>query len=296
VSEPAEAQRVADSRVGIALSMVSPFDGEAMLSFLGKRAVTGVESFERGEDRITFGRTVRLAHGPACLTLVWAAGVLSVQLHPSDGADTDDALRRVRHLCDLDADPAAIDGWLARDERLRPLVARFPGLRVPGAVDPHELAFRTMIGQQISLAGAANCAAKIAARYGDPLAGPPGSGLHRLFPTAAALAVADPETLPMPRARGRAFVELAAALADGSIDLSGAVPVEEARRGLLACRGIGHWTADYIAMRALHAPDILLDTDLVIKRELIQRGLRDTDAWSPYRSYATMHLWRSYVV
>lgn len=299
MSDPDQSPRAVESPVGaITLPVARPFDAEAMLSFLGKRAVSGVESFERGPDRTAFRRTLRLPGGPAGCTLVWARGKLSVDLRLSDERDRDEALRRVHHLCDLDAEPTAIDDWLRRDVQLRPLVRAFPGLRVPGAVDPDELAFRTMIGQQISLAGAASCAAKIAARYGDSYADRPGSGpsLTRVFPTAAALANADPETLPMPRARGRAFMALATALASGAIDLSEAVPAETVRRQLLACPGIGVWTADYIAMRARHAPDILLDTDLVIKRELVRRGITDTSSWSPYRSYATMHLWRSYVV
>ena len=190
-------------------------------------------------------------------------------------------------LCDADAPAPAIAAHLGRFEPLRRLVAARPGLRVPGAVDPAEMAFRTLIGQQISLAAAATCAAKLAAAYGEAV-DLPDPALTRLFPSPVALAAVDPESLPMPRSRGRALVGLARALADGTLDLT----VEPHRRkALLAQPGIGPWTADYLAMRSFGDRDVLLDSDLVIKRELARRQIADTAEWSPFRSYATMHLW-----
>ncbi len=175
------------------------------------------------------------------------------------------------------------------------MVSAAPGLRVPGTTDAHELAFQVLISQQISMAAAATCAGKITIRYGDRLE-QPAFGLSSLFPTANALAVVDPTELPMPRARGRALVSLARALADGSLDLSGSRPPAPTRAALLRQPGIGPWTADCIALRALGDRDILLDTDLVIRRELVRRGITDVRAWSPFRSYATIHLWRPYVL
>lgn len=288
----------------LTLTVPLPFHGEALLVFFGRHAVDGVESYtddDREQGRwITYRRTLRLPHGPATLQLSWVAAELSAELELADSADLEIGRQRVVQLCDLASDPVSIADHLSRDDRLQPLVRASPGLRVPGVVDVEEHLFRTLIGQQISLAGAANCAAKLVVRFGDPLSKVSAAGLlsggslTHLFPTAAALATADPETLPMPRARGRALVQLAETLANGALVLTPESDPVETRRRLLGCRGIGPWTADYVLMRAWHQPDILLDSDLVIKRELVARGITDTAAWSPWRSYATMHLWRAY--
>lgn len=279
----------------LALTVPEPFAGEALLRFFGRHAVPGVETYREGGDEqggwIDYRRTLRLPHGPALLRLTWS-GVLGSELEVSDPRDLDAGRRRVEQLCDLTRDPLPVADHLRRDERLRPLVDGAPGLRVPGVADLEEHLFRTVIGQQISLAGAANCAGKLVARFGAPHPWPGGAGPTHLFPTAAALAGADPVTLPMPRARGRAVVELAEALAGGSLVLDDDPATLRTR--LLARRGIGPWTADYVLMRGLHEPDLLLTSDLAIKRELTQRGITDHARWSPWRSYATMHLWRAY--
>jgi AraC family transcriptional regulator of adaptative response / DNA-3-methyladenine glycosylase II len=242
---------------------------------------------------LTYARTLRLPHGPGLLTLTWTAGELSaaVDAEPPDRALV---LRQVDHLVDAGADVAAVDAHLGQDAHLRELVAATPGLRVPGALDAAELLFRTLIGQQISLAAARTCAATITRRHGErfPTADP---ALAWLFPSAEALAAVDPATLPMPRSRGRTLVAVAARLAEGRLDLSEAVPPAELRAQLLACPGIGAWTADYVLMRARHAPDVLLSSDLVIRRELVARQVTDTDRWSPFRSYATVHLWHDFL-
>jgi AraC family transcriptional regulator of adaptative response / DNA-3-methyladenine glycosylase II len=211
----------------------------------------------------------------------------------TEAVDQSTAAGVISRLCDAQAAAPVIDDHLACDPALGPLVAARPGLRVPGAVDPHELAFRALIGQQISLAAAAICAAKLADHYGE-LVDSADSRLHRLLPDAAALAAVDPVELPMPRARGRALVGLARVLADGTLDVLSEQPWSQRRAALLAVPGIGPWTADYVGLRALGRPDILLDTDLVIKRELALLGIGETARWAPWRSYATMHLWQGY--
>jgi AraC family transcriptional regulator of adaptative response / DNA-3-methyladenine glycosylase II len=280
----------------LTLDVPAPFHGEALLVFFGRHAVAGIETLQDHTDaqgrRLSYRRTLLLPGGPAVLHLTWAAGGLSAELESADAEDLEVARQRVTQLCDLGTDPEPIRAHLSRDEQLRPLLAASPGLRVPGVLDPHEHLLRTMIGQQISLAGAANLTAKLVVRFGALFEA--GDGLSHLFPTAAALATADPATLPMPRARGRALVEVATALADGTLVLTSASDPAETRSRLLRCRGVGPWTADYVLMRALHDPDILLASDLVIRRELVTRGLVDTAGWSPWRSYATMHLWRAY--
>ena len=208
--------------------------------------------------------------------------------------DHDDALAACRRLLDLDADPVAIDAHLAADPLLAPLVARHPGLRRPGHVDAAELVVRAILGQQVSVAGARTLAARLAAAHGTPLAAPAGALTH-LFPDAATVAVLPPEAFAMPRARGAALTRTMAAIADGTLDLRPGADRETARQGLLALRGIGPWTAGYVAMRALGDPDAWLPTDVGVRHALARLGAgpERAERWRPYRSYALMHLWTS---
>ena len=270
-----------------------PFDAPSLLGFLGKRTIAGVEAYAVEKGRQRYARTVCLPHGPGTVELVWTGRTLLATTRTAR-ADRGEAAAAVGRLCDADAPAPAITAHLSRFEPLRRLVASRLGLRVPGTVDAAEMAFRTMIGQQISLAAAATCAAKLAAAYGERV-DLPDPALTRLFPTADALAAVDPEELPMPRSRGRAVVGVAQALAAGTLDLAAEQDGPARRKALLALPGIGPWTADYLAMRAFGDRDVLLDTDLVIKRELTRGQITDTAGWSPFRSYATMHLWYSAV-
>jgi AraC family transcriptional regulator of adaptative response / DNA-3-methyladenine glycosylase II len=155
-----------------------------------------------------------------------------------------------------------------------------------------------VLGQQVSLPGAATLAGRLVRAYGQPLERPIGAVTHR-FPSAAALAEADPHRLTMPVARGRALTGLAAALARGELVLDAGVDRDEARRRLLALPGIGPWTVAYVAMRALRDPDAFLPTDLGVRHALERLGedgrpaaaTRLAQRWRPYRAYAVQHLW-----
>jgi AraC family transcriptional regulator of adaptative response / DNA-3-methyladenine glycosylase II len=216
----------------------------------------------------------------------------------ADRRDRPDAEQICRELLDLDHDPQPVIAALGRDPVIGPLIAVSPGLRVPGTSDPHELAFRAVLGQQVSLAGAATLAARLTAAHGEALARPAG-GVTHLFPTAAALAELDPADLPMPAARGRALVGLAAALRDRTMTLSRETDPAQARADLTALPGIGPWTAEYVAMRALRDPDAFMATDLGVKHALTRLGLDPSPKaatalakqWRPYRAYAMQHLW-----
>lgn len=269
------------------------FNGAVLFTFLRRWAVPDVELADVVDGRPRYARALRLPTGPGAVRLTWTGAELVAEIAAASG-DHDEVLSQVATLCDTRAESDAIDRRLRADPRLAALVARCAGLRIPGTTDPHELAVQALVGQQISVAAATICAAKLARSYGDALPGEP-YGLRRLFPTVDRLADVDPAELPMPRARGRALVGLAAALRDGRVDLTGTPAWSDTRAQLLALPGIGPWTADYIGLRGLGEPDILLSTDLVIKRELIARGVTDPDRWSPFRSYVTMHLWRAYV-
>ncbi|MCW3010851.1 MAG: repair protein and transcriptional regulator, AraC family, partial [Solirubrobacterales bacterium] len=196
------------------------------------------------------------------------------------------------HLLDLDADPAVIDPHLAADPLLAPLVARRPGLRKPGHVDPTELVTRAILGQQVSVAGARTLATRLAAAHGTPLPEPDGTLTH-LFPDAATIAELPDSTFAMPRARSAALARTCAALADGTLDLRPGADRDAAREGLLALKGIGPWTAGYVAMRALGDPDAWLPTDVGVRNGLARLGAEPERAerWRPWRSYALMHLW-----
>ena len=225
-----------------------------------------------------YRRSVRLAHGPAVL----ADGVLET----GDPRDSEEAAALWAALTDAGADTEEIDAALGSDPLLHDLVAAAPGTRVPGCVEPGEIAIRAVLGQQVSVAAARTQAARLVERCGEPLPQPAGA-VTRLWPEPDALAALDPETLPMPRARGRTVVALAAALADG-LDARD-------REALMALPGIGPWTADYVAMRC-GDPDVLLETDLGVRRGLRALGgpddlVRHAERWRPWRSYAVQHIW-----
>lgn len=299
--------------VNISAGYRPPFAAPNLFSFLAARVIPGIERADVSGSVLTYQRSARLAHGAALLGLRWADNALTITTVVEDAQDDASALALMRRLADLDADPEPISTVLSRDPLLRPLVAACPGLRVPGCTDPDEIAIRAVLGQQISVARAASLAAGLVDRYGERL---PSSltavqradgiqgrsscatapAVAALFPTAAALAAVNPATLPMPRARGRALVGLAASLASEDVLLEPGADAGKTRASLLALPGIGPWTADYILLRGVAAPDILLSSDLIIRRELERRGLTDVERtanWSPWRSYATMHLWRA---
>ncbi len=272
----------------------TPFDGRWLLDLLGGKAVPGVESY----DGRTFRRALLLPHGEATIDLDPAADHVLATLRLEDPRDVVPAVARVRRLLDLDADSAAVDAVLGADPLLGCLVEARPGIRVPGAVDGPEMAFRAVIGQQVSVAGARTVAGRLVTAHGKPLTRPDG-GLSHHFPTADALATVDPAALPMPRARARSLVGLATAVAAGALDLGPAADRDATVAALLALPGIGPWTADYLRMRVAGDPDSFLAGDLGVRRGLERLGQAGdphsagtaAEAWRPWRAYAVMHLW-----
>nr|MDT0665924.1 DNA-3-methyladenine glycosylase [Micromonospora sp. DSM 115978] len=198
---------------------------------------------------------------------------------------------------DLDADPVAVDTLLAEDPALASIVGKQAGRRVPRTTDPAEFAIRAVLGQQVSTAAARTHAGRLVAAHGETVTDADG-GLTHLFPESAALATLDPDRLMLPQARRSALVGLVTALADGAVDLGAGTDWQGARARLAALPGLGPWTVETIAMRALGDPDAFLPTDLGVRRAAQELALPSTPAaltaraaaWRPWRSYAVQYL------
>jgi AraC family transcriptional regulator of adaptative response / DNA-3-methyladenine glycosylase II len=273
----------------------SPLDGAGLIAFLGLRAVPGIEEVH---DDGSYRRSLRLPHGSGVVELFPADGYVHARYWLEDLRDLAAAMQRSRALLDLDSDPLSVAEALGEDALLGPLVRKAPGRRVAGHVDGHELAVRAVLGQQVSIGGARTLAGRLVAEYGQPLERPLGTVTH-LFPAIETLAAADPDRLAMPTSRRRALLGLAGALAGGDLTLDAGADRGATRRSLLELSGIGPWTTEYIAMRALRDPDAFLPSDLGVRRALEQLGhdgrpaaaQRLSERWRPYRAYALQHLW-----
>jgi AraC family transcriptional regulator of adaptative response / DNA-3-methyladenine glycosylase II len=299
-----------DGALHVHLPARPPFDGQGLLEWHALHALPGLEQV--GTDaagRVTsYGRLLELPGGPAWFRAsvagddVRARTGIDLAVRVTALSDLPALVARVRSLFDLDADPVAVDAVLGSVPELAAAVARVPGLRLPGSVDPHEVVVRTLIGQQVSVAAARTAQTRLVAALGAPVSDAllPGG---RLFPTVATIAERGREVLRGPVARVETVMRVTAALADGSLVVHGGQSLDELRAGLLAVRGIGPWTADYVALRVRHHPDLLLHSDLAVQNGAQELGLpgtaRELSLWServaPWRSYLTMHCWRPIV-
>jgi AraC family transcriptional regulator of adaptative response / DNA-3-methyladenine glycosylase II len=280
--------------IDLVLPHRGPLDADGLFAWMAARAVAGVEDATTS----SFSRTIRLAGGPAWFELrLDDTGRVRLRARLTQVSDLTSLVSRARRLFDLDADPLAVDGELSRHPELAPLVAGLPGIRVPGAADPHEMLIRAMIGQQITVVAARTALTSLTAALGeraDELGG-------LLFPTMAAIAERGAEVLRGPAARIRAVTGAAAALADGTVTLTSGDDGPEQRAALLAMPGIGPWTADYVRMRVLGDPDVFLPGDVAVRAGAAAAGLpaepRPLTDWAartaPWRSYLTAHLWRA---
>jgi len=280
--------------INLRLAYRSPLHVPALLDFLETRALPGVEERSGG----TYRRGLTLPHGSATVALTPADRWVSATLRLADVRDLAPAVARCRRLFDLDADPDAVDATLGADPALRAMVEAEPGVRVPRAVDGFEMAVRAIVGQQVSVAGARTTLTRLIRAAGSLGAAP--SDLVG-FPPAEVVAELPDSAFGMPAARRETIRALAAAVADGKIDLEpGADRVETVAR-LLEVPGVGAWTAGYVAMRAIGDPDVFLPTDLAVRRGAAALGLPSTakaleahaERWRPWRSYALIRLWRA---
>jgi AraC family transcriptional regulator, regulatory protein of adaptative response / DNA-3-methyladenine glycosylase II len=277
----------APSTISLRLPARAPFDGAGLMRFFADHAVAGLEV----GDETSFERALRLPGGVGRVRLELDGDGIRCTARLENIADLSTLVSRVRRLFDLDADSVAIDGALARDEVLGTLVTGLPGIRLPGAVDADEALFRTLVGQQISVAAARTVLGAITAELGT----------DGLFPTASQIAAGGRDVLRGPASRVATILGAADALASGDLVLDVGMPVDELSARLTALPGIGPWTAGYLAMRVLGNPDVMLGTDLVMLQSAAALGLPGTTKglteharrWAPWRSYAGLHLWRA---
>ena len=281
-------------QIDLVLPHRGPLDSAGLFGWMAAHAIGGVED----ASATSFARTLLLDGGPAWFSVALDAdGRVRMRARLSQLSDLATLITRVRRLFDLDADPIAVDTALSQHPLLAPLVARIPGVRVPGCVDAHEMLVRAMIGQQISVAAARTAMTRLADALGERVEGDEGATV--LFPTMTAIAERGHDVLRGPAARIRAIVETATALADGSLDLGAGDDGAEQRERLLALRGVGPWTADYVRMRVLGDPDVLLPGDIAARAGAAAAGIpadaAGLTAWAgraaPWRSYLMSHLW-----
>ncbi len=275
-----------------------PYDFAAMLDFLRGRALPGVEVV----DEHSYSRVIGPIDRPGWLRVsAWPNGehALKLELHGPSTTRLLEIVQRLRRMFDLDADPQAIATALSSDARLAPLLAQRPGLRLPSGWDGFEIAVRAIIGQQVSVAAARTLASRLAQKYGQALPQPFAPGLAHLFPTPEALVNAELESIGLIRSRAQTVRGVARALLEGRVDFRAEHTLDDFAARWVALPGIGPWTAQYIALRALGHPDAFPVEDLVLQKALPADGTRMTakalaaraEAWRPWRGYAVIHLW-----
>jgi len=265
------------------LALRTPYADAPLMQWLAARAVPAVEEVaDGGYRRVIQGAVVEV-------TPRADEGHVVARIDIDDVGRVAGLVSRLRRLFDLDADPASVDAVLGADPMLAASVVQRPGLRVPGAVDGFELVVRAVLGQQVSVAAARTFAGRLTQRCGTTLETPRGS-LRHSFPSAEQVAAADLSGLGLTSARVATLRAVAQAVCDG-LTLEPTADRDSTRAALLALPGIGPWTADYVAMRALGDPDAFPADDLVLRKVLGTSTRATAEAWRPWRAYAAMHVW-----
>ncbi len=268
-----------------------PYHWKSMLAFLAARATPGVEAVDLGSYR----RSISFNGCPGYFEVCLEEGedALAVKVQIADLRSLYRITERIRGMFDLNADWAAIAQGLGSDSALAPLISGNPGMRVPGCWNGFELTVRAILGQQVSVKGATTLAGRIAKSFGEPFCGP--AGLTHIFPTPAILADANLSSVGLTRKRAETIRALARAVCSGEPCFEGIRDTGAFWARLVEIPGIGSWTAQYVAMRALGEPDAFPTGDLALLRASGLRTARDlekrAEAWRPWRSYATIYLW-----
>ena len=286
-----------EGEIAIKLAYRPPLDWDALLGFLGPRAIPGVEQ----ADGASYRRAIELDGAVGMLEVRPdpAAAQLVLRVRIRETARLVDVVERVRRMFDLRANPLQIATDLSQDPELTRLVQERPGIRIPGAWDPFELAVRAVLGQQVTVKGATTLAGRLVRSFGKPIGECGLAPLTHLFPSPEVLAEADVSSIGMPRARAETIRRLASDVAAGKLTLYGVGQTEDVARALHEIPGIGDWTVQYIAMRALAEPDAFPASDLGLRSALPGARLsatalaRRSECWRPWRAYAAMWLWSS---
>ena len=289
------------SALSLQLPYRKPYGWSDLLDFFAGRATPGVELVTDGR----YLRTVRTSSGHGIIDVRDVGGSLSLAVH---GIGTDTlftAVQKTRGLFDLDAPIDDITAVLQRDRALSTRLKSNPGVRVPGAWDGFELTIRAVLGQQVSVKAATTFAGRIAERYGEPINvavdGMPDAP-NRLFPEPRELVRARLEGLGIIRSRAQTIRNVARAVVNGELGFDAAQSAEDFHADLTSIKGIGDWTAAYVAMRALKDPDAFPASDLGLLRafdgpdceRLRPRELNArAEAWRPWRAYAALLIWGS---
>lgn len=291
---------VRNATLSVRLSYRQPFDWASLLAFFSGRVTPGVEAVV-GDS---YQRTLQIddKHAIVDVRPDAKAGYLLLTLHSVNTSALFETVQRAREVFDLDAPVADIASVLGADDVLRTSLKAYPGIRVPGAWDGFELTIRAILGQQISVKAATTIAGRIAARYGAPLdhAAADKDGLRFLFPTAARLSRARFNDIGLVSSRAETLRRVASAVVSGELQFDVAMDPADFCTTLKSIKGIGEWTAQYVAMRALKNPDAFPDSDLGLLKALKHPARatpselsRHAEKWRPWRAYAAMHLWNS---
>jgi AraC family transcriptional regulator, regulatory protein of adaptative response / DNA-3-methyladenine glycosylase II len=269
-----------------------PYDWLGVLEFLKPRAAPGVEEVANGTYRRTIwfqgaGGSFEASHDEASHSL-------NVRVQFGDPRALFFIIERIRSIFDLNADWSAIAGILDADPELSGKLKAHPGLRVPGCWNGFEMGVRAILGQQVTVAGATTLAGRLVEKFGEPFSA--SHGLTHIFPTSRTLAEADIASIGLPQARARTIRELARAVENNQISFDGVIDCDAFLKQLSSIRGVGKWTAQYIAMRTLGDPDAFPSGDLGLLRALNLETdgelERRAEVWRPWRAYAAMYLWR----
>jgi AraC family transcriptional regulator, regulatory protein of adaptative response / DNA-3-methyladenine glycosylase II len=295
--------RTAEQALTVRLGFRPPMAWSMLLKFLADRAIPGVESV----DANRYWRAIRIGHGKGQsagwinVERVEGENALRVEISLSLARHLPSLLARIKNLFDLDAHPQLIEARLGEDERLREMAPWRSGLRLPGAFDGFEMAMRAVLGQQISVAAARTIAGRITEAFAEPVE-TPNPKLNRASVSAPSLSqvgVADLTRLGLTGKRAESLIILARAVADREVKLEPGVDVQATIERLKRLPGIGDWTAQYIAMRALRWPDAFPHSDLGLSKALgetsSKRILEIAENWRPWRAYALMHCWNGLV-
>lgn len=301
---PREGATIGQHALTLRLAYRPPFHWQRIMHYLSGRSIVGVEAVtQQQETEPIYLRSVRIGEIDGWLRVshLPQRHQLELELAPSLSAVLMPLVARVRSQFDLDANPAVIEAHLCNDPLLSACIAENPGLRVPGAFDAFELAVRAVLGQQVSVAGATTLSGRLVQRFGDRIDTPFSQVTHH-FPRPQSLAVvpvADIAAIGLPQARAGTIQQIAQFAAQGGLQMSPGMALDDAIARLKSVRGIGDWTAHYIALRALRFPDAFPAGDLGLQKAAAENGGRLTEkqlaarasTWAPWRGYAALALW-----